>query len=324
MAANDLYGWFPRNQPLSGPIQNIWTIPEQSPGDLSQFMGGMGPLSQLAFQMAGSPKRPPLAGATLPPGATPKDVGGSGSAGADINLAAGALAGLGKYGGNLIRGGAISGALGSSGGNGVPVGVISDDPRTGGISGNLPTGSGSESALGNAASGLGGAYGIYSGIQQGGAQGAGTALIGAGKVAGAAGTALGGTAAGGALAASGASTALPLAGVGFIAADLANKSLNASGDEIRNVATFENSFPGAKSIQVPLGRTAANYGVLPDGRLVSYKDYEKIAGAYYGATYAPDGNQEYWQRQYEELLKSVPTATPPKGYVYKDGKIVKG
>src|SRR5690242_7722751 len=74
MAANDLYGFFPTmSQPLTASPQ-MWNIPERLPGALPvnqdptsgiplNFQPGV--LSQLAYQMAGSPKRGPFQSSIL-------------------------------------------------------------------------------------------------------------------------------------------------------------------------------------------------------------------------------------------------------------------
>lgn len=146
--------------------------------------------------------------------------------------------------------------------------------------------------------------------------------FGSGAAAGAGASA--GSGASGLLAGSGAATAIPVAGLAWAAADLINKSINGDGSAKRNDAAFMAAFPGTQQHRINLGRTAAAYTQLPDGRLISYNDYRKLAGAYYGAAYAPDGNQEQWMKQYQDLLKNTPTAQLPKGYSWDGTKIVKG
>lgn len=82
MPLSNLYGWFPTNQPISNPAGNKWTIPENAPNALTDGNGslstlaanlgstgvlGRGPVSQLAYQMAGSPAQRPGAGTPLQP-----------------------------------------------------------------------------------------------------------------------------------------------------------------------------------------------------------------------------------------------------------------
>src|SRR5881628_1942221 len=92
MATSDLYGWFPTmSQPLTAPPQNRWTIPEQAPGALTGDRTGglldfgMGPLSQQAYQMAGSPKRGPLPDVRMP-FTGEADVGDSAGSGGALSL----------------------------------------------------------------------------------------------------------------------------------------------------------------------------------------------------------------------------------------------
>jgi hypothetical protein len=44
---------------------------------------------------------------------------------------------------------------------------------------------------------------------------------------------------------------------------------------------------------------------LPDGTKLSKDQLQKLAGAWYGATYHPDGNQSDWQSRYDELLGQI-------------------
>lgn len=66
------------------------------------------------------------------------------------------------------------------------------------------------------------------------------------------------------------------------------------GDEKRNLNAF------LKEYTV----TDAGNGMyaLPDGLKVNAKQLERLAGTWYGATYAPDGDQAGWQDKYNELL----------------------
>lgn len=187
--------------------------------------------------------------------------------------------------------------------------------------------------LGRGASGLMGGLGVLGGVEQGGVKGAGQALQGASKVAdalGKGGPGLGmlgnlggvlqadfsnpvsalksvGSAAGlagnflGSSVLSGVGAmAAPLA-LGFAGVQMLNKALDGHGDEKRNSAAFQQAFPGVEFLRVPGGRNMAALAKLPDGRLISMDDYEKLAGSWYGAAYAPDGNQEYWMSEYEKM-----------------------
>jgi hypothetical protein len=257
------------------------------------------------------------------------------------------------------------------------------------------TGSSILGTASNVARGLGGAYGVYSGLEQGGARGYGSALASGANLAGLAGyggtgtSALGaagniasgnylgaaknvvdilgggaggataaslglgnvasgaaanaalgeagfgtgaatagtGAATGGlgsAIAGSGLSTALPLVGLGYALTSYLNAGpLNDDKSKTRNIDAYT-QFTGAKPIQLNLGRTAQTYYAMPDGTLVSNKDFNDLAGSWYGATYAPDGDQAGWQQKYAGFQQSIGPAQLPKGYVYKDGKIVRG
>lgn len=44
---------------------------------------------------------------------------------------------------------------------------------------------------------------------------------------------------------------------------------------------------------------------LPDGALLTKDQLQNLAGAWYGATYHPDGDQAGWQDKYNELLQEI-------------------
>lgn len=69
------------------------------------------------------------------------------------------------------------------------------------------------------------------------------------------------------------------------------------GDEKRNLSAFTQQYPV----------TDAGNGMvaLPDGMKITSKQLQDLAGAWYGATYHPDGNQEDWQSRYDELLGQI-------------------
>jgi hypothetical protein len=69
---------------------------------------------------------------------------------------------------------------------------------------------------------------------------------------------------------------------------------NKHGDEKRNLQAFAKE---SGVMQLPDGRLA-----LPDGRVFNESQLQDVAGAWYGATYAPDGNQEQWQGTLDRLL----------------------
>jgi hypothetical protein len=66
------------------------------------------------------------------------------------------------------------------------------------------------------------------------------------------------------------------------------------GDENRNLKAF-----GAESgvVQLPNGML-----MLPDGSTFSESQLKDVAGTWYGANHAPDGNQQDWQGRYTALL----------------------
>lgn len=66
------------------------------------------------------------------------------------------------------------------------------------------------------------------------------------------------------------------------------------GDENRNLKAF-----GAESgvMQLPNGML-----MLPDGSTFSESQLKDVAGTWYGANHAPDGNQQDWQSRYTALL----------------------
>lgn len=66
------------------------------------------------------------------------------------------------------------------------------------------------------------------------------------------------------------------------------------GDENRNLKAF-----GAESgvMQLPNGML-----MLPDGSTFSESQLKDVAGTWYGAMHAPDGNQQDWQSRYNTLL----------------------
>lgn len=69
---------------------------------------------------------------------------------------------------------------------------------------------------------------------------------------------------------------------------------NKHGDEKRNLKAFLND---NKVYDLGNGKLA-----LADGTTFDQSQLQHIAGTYYGATYAPDGNQSDWQQRYTSLL----------------------
>lgn len=284
----------------------------------------LGPLTQPNYGIPvvnpyGGFGNPPLMGYAPPTPAQPAAPSGGG--GSD-------LSGLVGVGSSLIGGlggvpPSVPPVIGMPSGTGGPTTQIPRDP---GMSSPVTQNGSNLAGLG---SGIVGAANIYGGIQQGGQQGAGQALLGAGKLAGALGSssATAGTALGSALAASGAATALPIAGAAFIANDYLNKAFLGDSSKARNLDAYKQA-TGATQVTLPMGKFGANYMVVPntDGsyQLVSNKDFNDLAGSWYGATYAPDGNQGDWQQKYDQFRGGVQAPKLMDGYTFDptNGKIM--
>lgn len=377
MAANDLYGWFPTmSQPLTAPAQNRWTIPEQAPGALTGDVTrsglldfGMGPLSQLAYQMAGSPKRPPFADVRMPFTGDPSegmDVADPASAAGVLSSALAAKKLNDLYGVKPSASAAVTPSIPSGNGGissyttipsigqtpssvggykftpgydflGGPAAIPSglqaldyssainkmSDAELANYLGSDPAILG-KTSLANASKNIGGgllgAYNLYQGIDQ---KNPSSIATGAGQLAGAISAAAPSSALGSALAGSGAASALGLAGIGFAVTDYLNKGpLNDNKSKDRNIAAYTQA-TGARMIELPMGRIAAFYYAMPDGTLISNKDFNDLAGSWYGMTYAPDGNPAEWQAKYEDFSRNLKPATLPKGYSWDGTKIVK-
>jgi hypothetical protein len=116
------------------------------------------------------------------------------------------------------------------------------------------------------------------------------------------------------------------AAIGNAIASVANNQLIAHGDEKRNAAAWAQLFPGSGTKVLGLGRAGYQYGVMPDGKTIVDPRYmEQLMGAFFGATVSPDGNQDYWRQEYDRLAANpVPPQHIPKGYVMKDGQLVRG
>jgi hypothetical protein len=69
------------------------------------------------------------------------------------------------------------------------------------------------------------------------------------------------------------------------------------GDEKRNLNAFLNE---NQVYDLGDGKLA-----LEDGTVFSQEDLQSLAGSWYGAKYAPDGNQAGWQRTYEDTLSGL-------------------
>lgn len=65
-----------------------------------------------------------------------------------------------------------------------------------------------------------------------------------------------------------------------------------------------------------MGKTGQTYWALPDGTLMSSKDFNDLAGSWYGATFAPDGDQGGWQSKFNAFQQNLKEPSLPKGYRY--------
>ena len=80
---------------------------------------------------------------------------------------------------------------------------------------------------------------------------------------------------------------------------LGNLFGNTHGDEKRNLQAF---LKDNQVYELGDGNLA-----LADGTVFPKEELQSLAGAYYGATYAPDGNKEGWQRTYSDQLSGLAT-----------------
>lgn len=79
------------------------------------------------------------------------------------------------------------------------------------------------------------------------------------------------------------------------------------GDEKRNMKAFVEAFPGIQT-------EGKNNYILPDGKKIDKKQMERLAGAWYGATFHPDGDQQGWQKKFmAELSKLYPNGAESFG-----------
>jgi hypothetical protein len=72
---------------------------------------------------------------------------------------------------------------------------------------------------------------------------------------------------------------------------------NKHGDEKRNLKAFAAE---SGAVQLPNGMI-----MLPDGSTFSQDQLQHVAGTWYGAVHAPDGNQQDWQNRYTSLLAGL-------------------
>lgn len=69
------------------------------------------------------------------------------------------------------------------------------------------------------------------------------------------------------------------------------------GDEKRNMSAFTKA--------IPVKDLGGGKFALPDGHEVNKSQLQQLAGSWYGATYAPDGDQEKWQEQFMKDMGMV-------------------
>ncbi|MGH6631734.1 MAG: hypothetical protein ACREB0_00115 [Sphingopyxis sp.] len=72
------------------------------------------------------------------------------------------------------------------------------------------------------------------------------------------------------------------------------------GDENRNLKAFASE---SGVMQLPDGRLA-----LPDGTIFNQDQLKDVAGTWYGAVHAPDGDQAGWQKKFADLTGGLKTA----------------
>jgi len=95
------------------------------------------------------------------------------------------------------------------------------------------------------------------------------------------------------------------------AAQMAVHAFGGGLSQKRNVATFtaalgDNLQKGA----FPYGRGVQSFYKIPGKGWVDAKTFQDIAGAWYGATYAPDGDQAGWQQKLNDVWSNSKPLTP--------------
>lgn len=246
--------------------------------------------------------------------ASPSGAGAPSNAASSSNTPAAAVpagAEASAYGGLLSTAGSIASAVGKEGG------VID--------------------SAGNVASGLGGAAQVVGGIQQGGVAGYGQAASGAiqaGKSMGLVDSSLAGDAAAyvsiatqlaegnypqAGFAAADALMGGPYAAIGNFIASAINHAFLGNASKDRNVAAYANA-TGAKQIVLPMGKAGVVAEMVKNGdgtfSLISSKDFNDLAGSWYGAVVGPDGNKDQWAEKYRNYRANLKQASLPKGYVF--------
>jgi hypothetical protein len=69
------------------------------------------------------------------------------------------------------------------------------------------------------------------------------------------------------------------------------------GDEKRNMKAFTSQY---QLLEGPNGEIA-----LPDGKIITKDQLQHLAGTWYGATYHPDGDQEGWQKKFQDAVSEI-------------------
>lgn len=226
---------------------------------------------------------------------TQVNVGGSGGGGTTTGGGGGA-SGVGQIisgiGGLANTVGAVGKLFGFSGASGQAAGKVAGN-------------------LGSLAGGLMGGANIVEGFKN---KDPGGVISGAGSVANALSSSslTSGTTLGSSTAVAGLGQVAPVFTALVAGGNLLMDSLEGKGSENRNTAAFQAAFPGTKAVDY--GKASNNPTLktnvawqLPDGRLVSTDTFKQLSGAWYGAQYAPDGDQAGWQKKYQDLMQNLPT-----------------
>lgn len=336
-----------------------WYIPERAPNalpvtsDNTSLLDGLaqtlaaggtaqrGPLTQLAYQMAGAPPSSTPRAISYAPLAALPDGSPSGGGGGGVDLSAlsnikkgyDALSGgggdpaiqqpsqLNELGSKVgLTSGLSPGWASGANANNAALSQLNYPSAIGFDSGGLATGYAPAATIAGSLSGIGSGTAANAALAEQGFLGGWATPSVEASLAGASGAGAGaGAAAGSAGAESGvAAGASPGllgtlgTGAALVGATLAvgqgiHNWVNGRGDEHRNYAAFSQAFP-VEQISKTVGRNAANYYKLPDGRVLSQDQMDDLSGAWYGATYAPDGNQSDWLQKYNDLNSSI------KGY----------
>ena len=229
--------------------------------------------------------------------------------GPSVGDVAGVLGTAAKLGGKVV-GGSLGGTLGAAGSGLSAVGDIS----SGNYLGLIRDANGALSAIPTAAGSLvGTGAGLSSGVASGAAANAalGEAGFGSGAASGASSAAASGA---------GASLGTLATGAGYAAAVIAagqliHKAFNANGSVDRNRASFAQVTNDWE--QVPLARVGAKgmypvtaYNIPNIGWIaMTQKQYDDLAGKWYGAVFHPDGDQEGWQKKLQDTIAGLKPLT---------------